>query len=131
MSNTVEKMKPERPKRNTLARIVQVGITNFERSHPGYVLSKAAKSLVVKHALRHEDQVLRAFRSRTLTQDQFLNGLTQTLEAAQGARIYYKRKTLGKHILTYETVERLHSNEISASAVQKAMKKKCKTFPWC
>lgn len=142
MRNTVEKTKTTSPKRDSLARIVRVGIRNFERSHPGYVVSQAARSLVVKHALKHQDQVLSAFRARTLTRGQFLQGLKRTLEAAQGevARTRYKKSYHGYTAWTfankeserhYATVERLPASEISALAVQKAINKTCKTFPWC
>jgi hypothetical protein len=126
-----------------VVRIVRDGIKAFERRGPGYLLSTAAKAAVERHAAKHEKEILAAFRARTLTKSKFLEGLTDILEAAVSnkaktsklwvRKVYkgdYDTDAQGPYAATVERVRR-PLQSITASAVQLAMKNKCKTFPWC
>ncbi len=133
-------------------RMVQEGIRDFQRRHPHVVVERRAKAILLARAAKHEERILGSFKSGKKTPKEFVKGLQQMLtyavHAARSVRIrenfthgsmrrrqaHYVDSIRGEATWqAYQSLARSRFEEvvISPEDVAVAMKKKCKTFPWC
>jgi hypothetical protein len=127
-----------RPSSIVVKNMVTRGIRRFEREHPDVVIDQDAKAALFAQAAEHSKAVLIRFESRKQTQRDFVNGLEQILVyAAQSARpvtkVYYRTYRVGRADEGPRSATLAHQKRavITGQNLRLAMKKKCKTFPWC
>jgi hypothetical protein len=115
-------------------------IRSFERGHPDIVIQDSAKTLLLKHAKAHEKSIKVGFKERTQTQTSFLKGLDQILSTAASSkqpataqfRVYkMSARTVAEKRGDLPPPPVRSTLVISSAGLRSAMKKKCKTFPWC
>jgi hypothetical protein len=128
--------------------IVAKAIQEFSGEHPNAAVGKAAKALLINHAHKHQAVVASELREHTKTQRDYVNSLKEVLgyaaDLSQGvARVAYKRDSLRVAPRTARVLvsdkeggrQWLASSgapvQIQVTNLRIAMKKKCKTFPWC
>jgi hypothetical protein len=129
----------QRPTSAKVKKIVADGIRSFSRQYPGVVITGRAKFLLLAHAAKHEEAMLLSLKSHKQTPRKFVNGLQEILAYA-ASREQHKLKADYYHALLRaapgekDELRSLASHThivIKDVDLKVAMKRKCKTFPWC
>lgn len=125
-----------------VAGIVQQGIRAFERGHPGWTVSGPARKVVRDHAAQNERHILDELAKENVRKTDMVHGLRDVLEQSL---LEQARKREGRGAVWIgdvqaswrwerprfkATIERI-DRKVAAQSVRVALKKKCKTFPWC
>lgn len=123
----------------SLTKIVDRAIKGFEAKHENSEVSASARALLADHARRNKKRIVADLKQRKITQKALSEGLEEVLgyaarlQPARGATYAVAKKSgYGGAVREISTGRFLSTkSEISSRAVRAAMKKKCKTFPWC
>jgi len=119
-----------------LTKIVDRAVASFEKNHPKFELTDSARSMLAAHADRKRETVLFELKAGKTSPDDLAKGLEQMLTYAASLRKRPLVVKIGKKSSLGGTFSvggagPSGAMQLTVPVLRTAMKKKCKTFPWC